>query len=74
MFKKLAAAAALACAALAVVAPAASAATQVFAGVYPNHAAASRACAEGAAQGRWSPYCEYIPYPDGKQVGLLVMV
>ena len=55
MVKKLIAGAALLCASLVVVAPAAHAAS--FAGVYPNHNAAVKACKQGVAQGRWYDTC-----------------
>ncbi|USX55492.1 hypothetical protein [Lentzea sp. HUAS12] len=70
MVKKLIAGAALACASLVVVAPAAHAAS--FAGVYPSHSAASKACKQGVAQGRWYDTCRYQGYPNSRQVGLWV--
>ncbi|MFR9729025.1 hypothetical protein ACL03H_07325 [Saccharopolyspora sp. MS10] len=49
---------------LALAGPASAAGT--YAGVYPSHAAASKACADGKAQGRWSS-CMYraaVPGPN----------
>ncbi|GGU86565.1 hypothetical protein [Lentzea flava] len=71
MVKKLMAAGVLACAALAAVTPVASASNPVFAGVYPNHAEAARACDDGIAQGRWSS-CLFGPHRDSDQEDLWV--
>lgn len=73
MVKKLMAAGALACAALVAVTPVGSASNLVFAGVYPNHAAAARACDDGIKQGRWSS-CLFGPYRGSEQENLWVYV
>lgn len=65
MLKKLVVGAALACASLTVVAPAASAISVVFAGVHPSHTAASKACSDGASQGRWWG-CSFVGRQDGQ--------
>ena len=65
MLRKLVVGAALACASLAAVAPAASATSVVFAGVYPSHTAASKACRDGISQGRWWG-CQYRGRADGQ--------
>ena len=70
MVKKLVAGAVLLCASLVVAAPAAHAAS--FAGVYPNHNAAVKACKQGVAQGRWYDTCRYQGYRNSAQVGLWV--
>lgn len=72
MLKKLLTAGVLACAALGTVAPAASAATRVFAGVYPSWDAAWDACADGQAQGRWKSCTVDVITPG--HVGLWVFV
>lgn len=53
MFRKILAGAAIVAASLGIMAPTASAATKVFAGVHPNYPAARQFCFDGIAQGRW---------------------
>jgi hypothetical protein len=63
LIKKLAVVAALAGAAITVSPPAASAASgPIYAGVYPDQAAAEAACHQGKAQGRWID-CVYQTQP-----------
>lgn len=73
MLKKLVVGAALACASLAVIAPAASATTVHFGGVYPTFEAARNACYAGIDQGRWWG-CSYETPPPGPQTYLWVQV
>ncbi|MET8765265.1 hypothetical protein [Lentzea sp. NPDC004782] len=71
MLKKLFIGATLACAALAVAAPAASASTVNFGGVYPTFEAARDACQAGIDQGRWFS-CYYETPAPGPQTYLWV--
>ncbi|OZM70814.1 hypothetical protein CFN78_23115 [Amycolatopsis antarctica] len=73
MLKKLATTAALAGASLAIMAPAASATTVHFGGVYPNFSAAKAACHDGINQGRWWG-CSYRTPAPGPQTELWVQV
>ena len=64
---------ALVAAGLAMGAPAASASSQVFAGVYPNGDAAAAACEAGKEQGRWWA-CSFEQKSGQSQVLLWVVV
>ena len=73
MLKKFAAAAVLVGATLAFTAPAASATTVAFGGVYPSFEAARKACSDGIDQGRWWG-CSYQTPAPGPQTYLWVQI
>jgi hypothetical protein len=73
VLRKLVVAAALISADSALAAPAASASSTHFAGVYPNFQAAQAACHAGIAQGRWWG-CSYENPAGSEQTYLWVQV